>query len=503
MISWIDRRRAGVLLHITSLPGPQATGTLGSEAHAFIDNICKGGFSVWQFLPLGPTHDHGSPYESLSTFAGNPSLIDLRACVAEGWLASTEVDEPLIHAGHGFWHAVARDDALAEKVEAFRADNAYWLNDFALFSALKKRFAWRPWWRWGASLAKRKPDALHRAAEDCAADIQQVIFEQFAFARQWQALKQHAESRHVLLFGDLPIYVSHDSADVWANQHLFTVNKKGMCDAVAGVPPDYFSETGQRWGNPLYRWDTLEASGFDWWIQRIQAQLRRMHLLRIDHFRGLEAYWSIPGEREDGMVGEWIKAPGDKLLDKLREKLGVLPIVAEDLGLITPEVTALLDSFGLPGMKVLQFAFDGSPDNPYLPGNFGANSVIYTGTHDNDTTLGWFSGLNEHDIERLARHADLDGDAMPWPLIRLAIESDARLAMIPMQDLLSLGREARLNKPGTVDGNWLWRMHGDEAMAGIWEHAHALNLRSGRMTGSPMAWHHEPMDRNRRLLTPS
>jgi len=481
MNSWLDRRRAGVLLHITSLPGPQKNGTLGSEAHAFVDNIRKGGFSVWQFLPLGPTHGHGSPYESLSTFAGNPDLIDLRACLAEGWLASLDAIEPLVQAGHGFWHAVARDEALAREVDAFRQGNADWLEDFALFTVLKQRHDGAPWWQWEAALAKRNATALQDAADESAAAMQQVVFEQFAFARQWHALKQHAESRGVALFGDLPIYVAHDSTDVWANQSLFTVNENGLCDAVAGVPPDYFSENGQRWGNPLYHWDALKTDKFDWWIRRVEAQLRRMHLLRIDHFRGLESYWSIPGDRQDGKVGEWIKAPGTELLTALQNKLGSLPIAAEDLGLITPEVTALLNTFGLPGMKVLHFAFDGSEDNPYLPGNFNANSIIYTGTHDNDTTLGWFAGRTAHEIECLAAHADLNGDDMPWPLIRLAIESDARLAVIPMQDLLSLETEARFNTPGTVHGNWQWRLHGDEPIDDAWSHAYELNLRSCRI----------------------
>jgi len=481
MTSWLNRRRAGVLLHITSLPGPQKNGTLGSEAHAFIDSICKGGFSVWQFLPLGPTHGHGSPYESLSTFAGNPDLIDLRACVAEGWLPSSDVDAPLVHAGHGFWHAVARDNNLKKDVETFRQENSDWLEDFALFTALKKHYDNLPWWQWDNNHAKRNAEALAKAADDFAADIQQVLFEQFAFARQWHALKQHAESRGVSLFGDLPIYVAHDSADVWGNQALFTVNDDGLCDEVAGVPPDYFSEDGQRWGNPLYHWDAFEETNFSWWARRVATQMQRMHLLRIDHFRGLEAYWSIPGDRQDGKVGEWIKAPGDKLLEALQEQLGSLPIVAEDLGLITPEVIALLNAFGLPGMKVLHFAFDGSEGNPYLPGNFSANSVIYTGTHDNNTTLGWFSGLPEQEIENLSKHADLSGDDMPWPLIRVAIESDARLAIIPMQDLLSLGEEARFNTPGTVDGNWQWRLHGDESLDEAWTHAYELNLRSCRV----------------------
>ncbi|MDQ6965606.1 MAG: 4-alpha-glucanotransferase, partial [Mariprofundaceae bacterium] len=394
---------------------------------------------------------------------------------------SADGDAPLLRAGHGFWHAVAQDDALAAEVEAFRLTNAAWLDDFALFTALKQRHNGSPWWQWDARLAKHDSKALNDIAGECAAVIQQVLFEQFTFDRQWHALKQHAESRGVIMFGDLPIYVAHDSADVWSNQSLFTVNEEGLCDNVAGVPPDYFSENGQRWGNPLYRWDAHQATGFAWWLQRIEAQIKRMHLLRIDHFRGLEAFWSIPGDRDDGKIGEWVHAPGHELLQTLQDKLGHLPIAAEDLGLITPEVTALLDAFELPGMKVLQFAFDGSEDNPYLPGNFSANSVIYTGTHDNDTTMGWFAGQDEDAIKRIAEHADLNGDAMPWPLIRVAIESDARLAIIPMQDLLSLGSQARFNTPGTVDNNWQWRMHEDEATDDVWSHAHALNLLSGRV----------------------
>ncbi len=482
MNTWLDRRRAGVLLHITSLPGPQACGTLGAEARAFVNDIVKGGFSVWQFLPLGPTHGHGSPYESLSTFAGNPALIDLRDLSQESW-ASTSIYS-LEQAADCFWKAAKKDSQLTADVEAFTEQNSDWLDDFSLFMALKKNTGGKAWWQWDDALRNRDSQTLQAAGKASQKDRQQVVFEQFSFARQMRALKSHAESQGVILFGDLPIYVAHDSADVWANQSLFTVNKHGLCDEVAGVPPDYFSENGQRWGNPLYRWDAHQASGFAWWIRRVKAQLTRMHLLRIDHFRALEAYWSIPGERQDGKIGEWIKAPGNELLNALQDALGNLPIAAEDLGLITPEVVALLDAFGLPGMKVLQFAFDGMPDNPYLPGNFGPNSVIYTGTHDNDTTMGWFAERSEEEKIRLGEHADLNGDAMPWPLIKLAIESEAKLAIVPMQDLLALGTEARFNTPGTIDNNWQWRMDGTKTPDNIWAHACELNLRSCRVIES-------------------
>jgi len=462
---------------------------MGKEAYRFIDALCEGGFSVWQFLPLGPTHGHGSPYESLSSFAGNPDFIDLRECVSREWIDASDLRA--VHdasssytarskAAFGFWNEIKENTELAESVQCFRVDNAEWLDDFSLFMALKKARKHQAWWQWSKALRQRDPKALADARHLHSIAIQEIVFEQYLFSLQWHALKTYAESRGVLLFGDLPIYAAHDSSDVWANQSLFTLNEEGICSEVAGVPPDYFSETGQRWGNPLYRWDILEEHHFDWWIKRVQAQMARMHLLRIDHFRGLEAYWAIPGESEDGAKGEWRKGSGAALLEAINTKLGHLPLVAEDLGLITPEVTALLEQFGLPGMKVLQFAFDGMPDNPYLPGIFGENSAIYTGTHDNNTTLGWFETLSMEEKERLAIYTDLSGNDMPWPLIRLAIESESRLAIIPMQDLLSLDSDARFNTPGTTYGNWHWRMHHGEATPAIWARVQELNQRNGR-----------------------
>lgn len=484
MSHWIDRRRSGVLLHITSLPGPLPCGVLGEEAHAFVDAIIEGGFTVWQFLPLGPTHGHGSPYESLSSFAGNPELLDLREFVRRGWLADatyaavTRGERPAetarAEAAAGFWSQAKGDSRLAGEVQAFQTKNANWLDDYAIFSAFKKAHGDLPWWQWPEPLRHREKEALLQARHEHASLIRQVEFEQWGFARQWQALKHHAETRGVLLFGDLPIYASHDSADVWTQQQYFTVDDAGLCQEVAGVPPDYFSDTGQRWGNPLYRWDVLEADRFDWWVKRVREQLARMHLLRIDHFRGLQAYWAIPGERQDGREGEWRLAPGVALLQTLREQLGGLPFVAEDLGLITPEVHALRERFGLPGMKILQFAFDGSADNPYLPANHEPDSVVYTGTHDNDTTLGWFQKIPEQVRSNLCAYVDIDSDDMPWPLIRLALSSKALLAVIPMQDLLSLGSEARLNTPATIEGNWQWRLQ-SQPLGSIWTKTRELN----------------------------
>ncbi len=458
---------------------------LGEEAHAFVDSLAMGGFTVWQFLPLGPTHGHGSPYESLSSFAGNAKLLDLRDCVRQGWLTKDACEAVIrgrlkaeaawAEAAGAFWAQAERDASLAGEIQRFCVENAGWLDDYALFAALKEAHADLPWWRWPSPWRRRQPAAVARARKEHAMQIRQTQFEQFLFARQWQALRQHAKSRSVLLFGDLPIYAAHDSADVWAQQRYFTISKTGLCEKVAGVPPDYFSETGQRWGNPLYHWDRLSADGFEWWLNRVQAQLSRMHLLRIDHFRGLQAYWAIPGKRPNGKIGEWRQARGSELLEALKDRLGRLPLVAEDLGLITPEVHALRERFGLPGMKVLQFAFDGNPGNPYLPCNHEADSVVYTGTHDNDTTLGWFQNTSEHVRKCIAGYLDNDCDDMPWPLICAALGSKGKLAIIPMQDLLSLGSKGRLNTPGTVEGNWAWRLQAPPAEE-IWSRARKLNL---------------------------
>jgi 4-alpha-glucanotransferase len=488
-LAWSDRRRAGALLHITSLPGPQTTGVIGPEATAFIDLIAEAGFTVWQFLPLGPTHGHGSPYEALSSAAGNPDLIDLRQLVESGWLAegrlatcignSESEAELRTEAATAFHDALASDEGLRSAFQYFQAAHAEWLDDFALFTAIKQARHDEPWWQWPAALRDREPHALEQAREQHAMRIRQVLFEQFIFDHQWQALKAHAEARGVRLFGDLPIYVAHDSADVWSARHYFTVNERGLCDEVAGVPPDYFSESGQRWGNPLYRWDVLEAHGFKWWIDRVRTQMERMHLMRIDHFRGLEAYWAIPGEREDGREGEWRPAPGAELLQAIRDELGELPVVAEDLGLITPEVHALRHRFGLPGMNILQFAFGGDAKNPYLPHNHELSSVTYTGTHDNDTTLGWYTSAPEHVRAHLHSYSGSD-EAMPWLLIRMALESVAELAVIPVQDVLELGAEARFNTPSTLEDNWGWRMPAEAMHQEGWQHIAELNRLFGR-----------------------
>ncbi|MDQ6993124.1 MAG: 4-alpha-glucanotransferase [Mariprofundus sp.] len=495
MFSWIDRRKSAVLLHLTSLPGPFHKGVLGEEAIAFIDTIATAGFSVWQFLPLGPTHGHGSPYESLSSFAGNPELLDLRDFVQKGYLDSCDLDSELNAERHAqlrkkasvnFWKQLSSTPSLQQAVQNFEAHHSSWLDDYTLFSTLKETLSNRAWWQWPKPLRMHDGEAL-KITRNCNMEhIQQAIFEQFMFESQWFALKKHATSRGIDLFGDLPIYVAHDSADVWSAQSNFTIAANGLCEEVAGVPPDYFSSTGQRWGNPLYRWDVMASDHFSWWVKRVRHQMERMDILRIDHFRGLEAYWAIPGESNDGIIGEWRKAPGRALLETLQQELGALPLVAEDLGIITDEVTSLRKDFALPGMKILQFAFGGDQHNPYLPCNHESDSVAYTGTHDNDTTVGWFNHAEEHVQNHVLAVLNSQASDIPWNMIEAALASPAMLSVIPMQDLLELGSEAKFNTPGTLKNNWCWRMQSvPEPQASCWKKARALNEQHGRTPPKP------------------
>jgi len=457
---------------------------LGQEAFDFIDSLRSGGFTVWQFLPLGPTHGHGSPYESLSTFAGNPELIDLRQCVTLGWLDAADLTEKMDASAHAklrqkagekFWASIAKQPALKKEIAAFQKQQAYWLDDYSLFSAMKTVTKNHAWWQWGDKLRDRDPQALAQAKKEHATLIHQVVFEQFLFNRQWQSVKAYAHEKGVQMFGDLPIYVAHDSADVWANPQFFTINHSGLCTEVAGVPPDYFSETGQRWGNPLYRWKEMQHDGFAWWVSRVRRQLELMDMLRLDHFRALEAFWVIPGNSEDGVIGKWRKAPGKAMLQALTNNLGTLPMIAEDLGIITDEVTALRQDFALPGMKILLFAFGGGDDNPYLPNNHEENGVVYTGTHDNDTTMGWFTLADENTKQHALSVLDCKAEDMPWALIECALASPAKMAVIPMQDLLALGTEAKFNTPGTLHGNWAWRLNALPArQADCWKKAAEL-----------------------------
>lgn len=473
-------RSFGIVLHPTSLPGRWGIGTLGDQARSFLDWLAAAGAQWWQVLPLGPTGYGDSPYQSFSAFAWNPYLLDPEEFLARGWLReepipavpSDRVDFewiyrtrwPLLRRAYaGFLRYGSRHEK--RDLGRFVRSERDWLADYALFMAVKSHRRGEPWVAWPMELALRRPRSLAAARRALSEEIGFHNWTQWCFHRTWSQLRDYAHDRGIQIIGDMPIFVAHDSADVWAHPELFHLDERGEPTVVAGVPPDYFSATGQRWGNPLYRWQVLEGDGFRWWIARIRHALRSFHLVRIDHFRGFEAYWEIPASEPTAIRGRWIKAPGEKVLLALRTALGEAPILAEDLGVITPEVEALRDRFGLPGMRVLQFAFTGEDDNPHLPHNYPEHKrvVVYTGTHDNDTTLGWFRAAPPTDRERARRYLahrgitlSRDEDA-PWALIRLALESRAQLAMIPLQDVLSLDSSARMNRPASPSGNWTWR----------------------------------------------
>lgn len=463
----LTRRRSGVLLHPSSLPGGAGCGDLGADAYRFVDFLAASGITVWQVLPLVPTHGDHSPYQGLSVHAGNPLLISLSRLQEWGWLQASDEAEPenfvqyrrgrLQLAYQGFKQQAAADEALRAEFGHFIAAHSGWLEDYALFQAIRQAQGNGHWLEWPPELRDYDDAALVKIGEALQEELNFVRFEQFAFFRQWHQLRDYARQRSVLLFGDMPIFVAHDSAEVWANRELFMLDEQGKAQVVAGVPPDYFSATGQRWGNPHYNWEQMRTDGFSWWKQRIAAQLEMFDWVRIDHFRGFEAYWEIPAHEETAMNGRWVKAPGDELFDALHEVFDPLPLVAEDLGIITIEVDALRQKYNLPGMKILQFAFGGDASNPYLPHNQTIDSVVYTGTHDNDTSLGWYQALPQAVQQHVQSYLGMPQEAMPWPMIRSTLASVARLTILPMQDLLELGSEHRMNTPGTSEGNWRWR----------------------------------------------
>ncbi|PID80957.1 4-alpha-glucanotransferase [bacterium DOLZORAL124_64_63] len=477
-------RRSGVLLHPTSLPGADGIGDLGQGAYRFVDWLHQHGQSLWQVLPLGPTSFGDSPYQTLSAFAGNPLLIDLEKLVELGWLLPEDLsrrpafDEDRVDFGPVIeWksgclaRAWERFQAGAkpedrELFAAFRQEQAAWLDDFALFMALKEENGGRAWCDWPAALVKREARALTEATGRLDGAIGRIGFIQWLFHRQWLALKEYAAARGIQLVGDLPIFVAYDSADVWAHSHLFQLDKDGRPTHVAGVPPDYFSKTGQLWGNPLYRWEAMAETGFAWWRARLRQCLEMTDVVRIDHFRGFAAFWQVKAGAKTAVDGAWMPGPGAAFFAAMREEFGEdLPLIAEDLGVITPDVQELRDQFALPGMKVLQFAWSG-PDNAFLPHEHVPNCVVYSGTHDNDPTLGWWEHLT--DARTRALVADYTGQekvAEPhWTLLRLGMASCAHTFIATMQDVLGLGRKARMNLPGEGKGNWNWRMR-PEALA--------------------------------------
>jgi 4-alpha-glucanotransferase len=463
----LDRRRAGLLLHLTSLPGAGPNGDLGWEAHNFVNFAADCGFTLWQMLPVGPPQGSLSPYQTSSVHAGWPRLIGLAPLVQDGWLDAVPSGpydaaaqaRALRRAYAGF--SAAADDAARRALEDFRTKHAYWLDDYVLYQAVHEELA-APWWAWPAGLRGREPRALAQARKRLAKQLEYLRWEQFVFFRQWDALRAHAAERGLLLFGDMPIFVAHDSAEVWARPDDFDLTDTGEARNVAGVPPDYFSATGQRWGNPLYRWDRLAASDYRFWIDRMRTQLSLFDVVRIDHFRGFESFWEVPATEETAMHGRWVPAGGDALFARLEQEFGRLPLVAEDLGAITDAVTALRRKYRMPGMKILQFAFGSGPDNPYLPFRHGRDAVVYTGTHDNDTTLGWYRSLGDDGRAEVDDYLGLPGEPMPWPLNRAALGSPANLAILPMQDVLGLDGAHRMNVPGTAEGNWGWRFTWDQ-----------------------------------------
>lgn len=472
-------RSSGILLHITSLPSPFGIGDLGPEAYRFADFLDQSGQRYWQVLPLNPVDPvhSGSPYHSHSAFAGNPLLISPEFLLQDDLIQPDDLGD-MPDFSHDFvdFDIVARSrEALFERAFArfqdrsdrpgydeFRETQAHWLENFTLFQALKSRNPGQSWRDWPEPLRDRKDSALEAARKELAHVVERETFLQFIFARQWRGLKTYCNRKNIFLFGDMPIYLPYDSVDVWAHPDLFQLDENREPTAVSGVPPDYFSETGQLWGHPLYRWDVMRQNGYDWWMRRIRHNLTLFDSVRIDHFRGLSAYWSVPAGETTALNGEWVQGPGEDLFRQLSRKFPSLPIVAEDLGTITADVRELIQKFDLPGMRLLLFAFgDDFPEGAYLPHNLARNCIVYTGTHDNNTVRGWFEGeasdsSKSHLFQYLGR--GISADEAPWEMIRLAMMSVADTAIFPMQDILGLGSEARMNSPAQAGANWGWRM---------------------------------------------
>ncbi len=496
-------RASGILLHPTSLPGPYGIGDLGPAADRFVDFLADAGQTYWQILPLGPTGFGDSPYQTFSAFAGNPMLISPDALQSEGLLPAGALDEaPVFPDERVDYGAVipwkrqilerayahflsSADDDLRREVREFAAENS-WIAPFALFMALKEAHEGRPWPKWEPSIASRTPAALERWQRRLAQRTQSHVYSQYLFFRQWKRVRQYAHARGVRIIGDAPIFVAHDSADCWVHRELFHLRRDGRPALVAGVPPDYFSATGQLWGNPLYRWEALESQGYRWWIERLRSALGTVDILRLDHFRGFAGYWAIPGNAPTAQTGKWLPGPGVPFFTAVEKALGSLPIIAEDLGVITPDVVELRERFGFPGMRVLQFAFDdfeASADNPHLPHNLERNVVVYTGTHDNDTTAGWYAASparTRRFARAYARSTRRDPAAVTWDLVRLAMASVAHTAVVPLQDLLGLGSSARMNLPGQAGGNWQWRLHADALSTGVSQRLAELTRLYGR-----------------------
>lgn len=468
-------RSCGTLVHPTSFPSKYGIGDFGHEAEQFIDFLQQTGQSIWQVLPLGPTGFGNSPYASYSAFAGNHFLISLDRLVEKGLLTQKEAEkaylpfservdyenayrlkgELLKIASERFYSSVDRTEK--EKLDNFVRSNRVWIDDYTLFIACSKANDRKPWNAWPADLAQRKSKAVKTFKKEQDSEIKYQTWLQYEFFNQWYTLKAYANEQGIRVVGDIPIFVDHNSADVWGNPSYFEVDKQGNRELVAGVPPDYFSETGQLWGNPLYKWSELEKNNYSWWIDRFRQMFELYDAIRVDHFRGFDEYWEVSADEKTAINGEWVKGPGKKLFKKIKKELGELPIIAEDLGVMTPTVEDLRDSFNFPGMKILQFAFDSDSTNAFLPHNYNQNCVVYTGTHDNDTSLGWYNAAPEKQKHLAREYTRTDGSEIHWELIRLGMLSVADQAIFPLQDFMDLGSEHRTNTPGTVKNNWQWR----------------------------------------------
>ncbi|MEP7295075.1 MAG: 4-alpha-glucanotransferase [Burkholderiales bacterium] len=495
----LDHRAAGVLLPITSLPGPHGIGDFGPEAFHFVDWLASAGQRIWQVLPMTPIGPGDSPYQSVSAFAGSPLMVALEPLVARGWLSApvlpvggfdaARVDyarvvpwrlAQLRLAAAGFLQEGTTNDR--EAFTTWCATQADWLDDYALFMALEAAHGGRPWWQWPVALRTREVTALAAARRAHAGEIAFWQFVQWSFDTQWAAVRAHAKARGVAIMGDLPIFVAHHSADCWARPDLYELDADYQPAVVAGVPPDAFTAEGQRWGNPLYRWDRMAADDYAWWTRRVKRALEQADVFRIDHFRGFAAYWEVPASCPTAMEGRWVAGPGRALFDAITASLGELPIVAEDLGIITPDVTVLRKACGFPGMCVLQFAFGGDASNLYLPHNIRPASVVYTGTHDNDTTRGWWHAATPHERAYVSSYLAADADDIHWAMIRAACNSVATTAVFPLQDVLGLGGTHRMNMPGSPTGNWAWRF--EWAMVGS-EPARVLGVISAASGRAP------------------
>ncbi len=488
-------RSSGVLVHPTSLPGPVGIGDIGPDAHQWIDQLGAMGCALWQVLPLGPTGYADSPYQSFSSFAGNPNLISPLALVEDGLLERSDLDPvpdyPTGRVDYGSlitWKRRLIDTAFERfdtdpGFEAFKQDNRTWLDDFALFMTLKDMYGGNAWTLWPPMLRDRDPDQLEKAREAYRRDIERHQFGQFLFAVQWGRLHDRALRAGISIIGDIPIFTAADSADVWANRDLFQLDAEGRPAVQAGVPPDYFSETGQLWGNPLYDWEVHKRTGYAWWIERFRSTLGRVDVIRIDHFRGFVNYWEVPGDADTAIDGRWVDGPGEEFFRSVEAELGTLPIIAEDLGEIDPRVPILRDRLGFPGMKIFQFGFDTDRTNPFLPHNYPKNSVAYTGTHDNDTTRGWFDSLVDEERAFVLEYLGTDDSEIAWDGMWAVWKSRAVFAIAPLQDVLDLGTDSRMNLPGSMSDNWQWRADADALTDDVIAKMRALNKATRRKPG--------------------